>query len=140
MRIGERRSGVIGAIGIIVSMLLLSSVSAGSSDVVIALGLAMSGVGFGIAGPALTGLVANAVDDETVGVAGAMQQLLSQMGAVLGSTVMISIHEMTAGSTTVVRSYGLALLAGAVTASVAAVLAAKLQSTDRSTTRNEATA
>jgi MFS family permease len=100
----------------------------------------MSGVGFGIAGPALTGLVANAVDDETVGVAGAMQQLLSQMGAVLGSTVMISIHEMTAGSTTVVRSYGLALLAGAVTASVAAVLAAKLQSTDRSTTRNEATA
>jgi MFS family permease len=131
---------VIGAIGIIVSMLLLSSVSAGSSDVVIALGLAMSGVGFGIAGPALTGLVANAVDDETVGVAGAMQQLLSQMGAVLGSTVMISIHEMTAGSTTVVRSYGLALLAGAVTASVAAVLAAKLQSTDRSTTRNEATA
>jgi MFS family permease len=140
MRIGERRSGVIGAIGIIVSMLLLSSVSAGSSDIVIALGLAMSGVGFGIAGPALTGLVANAVDDETVGVAGAMQQLLSQMGAVLGSTVMISIHEMTAGSTTVVRSYGLALLAGAVTASVAAVLAAKLQSTDRSTTRNEATA
>jgi MFS family permease len=140
MRIGERRSGVIGAIGIIVSMLLLSSVSAGSSDIVIALGLAMSGVGFGIAGPALTGLVANAVDDETVGVAGAMQQLLSQMGAVLGSTVMISIHEMTAGSTTVVRSYGLALLAGAVTASVAAVLAAKLQSTDRSGTRSEATA
>jgi MFS family permease len=140
MRIGERRSGVIGAIGIIVSMLLLSSVSAGSSDIVIALGLAMSGVGFGIAGPALTGLVANAVDDETVGVAGAMQQLLSQMGAVLGSTVMISIHEMTAGSTTVVRSYGLALLAGAVTASVAAVLAAKLQSTDRSGTLSEATA
>jgi predicted MFS family arabinose efflux permease len=140
MRIGERRSGVIGAIGIIVSMLLLSSVSAGSSDIVIALGLAMSGVGFGIAGPALTGLVANAVDDETVGVAGAMQQLLSQMGAVLGSTVMISIHEMTVGSTTVVRSYGLALLSGAVTAAVAAVLAAKLQSTDRSGTRSEATA
>ncbi len=140
MRIGERRSGVIGAIGIIVSMLLLSSISAASSDILIAIGLAMSGVGFGIAGPALTGLVANAVDDETVGVAGAMQQLLSQMGAVLGSTVMISIHEMTAGSTTVVRSYGVALLAGAVTASVAAVLAAKLQSTDRSGTRSEATA
>jgi MFS family permease len=140
MRIGERRSGVIGAIGIIVSMLLLSSISADSPDILIAIGLAMSGVGFGIAGPALTGLVANAVDDETVGVAGAMQQLLSQMGAVLGSTVMISIHEMTAGSTTVVRSYGLALLSGAVTAAVAAVLAAKLQSTDRSGTHSEATA
>jgi MFS family permease len=139
MRIGERRSGVIGAFGIIGSMLLLSSVSAGTSDMVIALGLAMSGVGFGIAGPALTGLVANAVDDETVGVAGAMQQLLSQMGAVLGSTVMISIHEMTAGTTSVVRSYGLALLAGAVTSGVAAILATKLQSTDRSGTRSEST-
>jgi hypothetical protein len=47
---------------------------------------------------------------------------------------------MTAGSTTVVRSYGLALLSGAVTAAVAAVLAAKLQSTDRSGTHSEATA
>jgi MFS family permease len=121
-------------------MLILSSLANGSSDVLVVLGLGLSGIGFGIAAPALTALVANAVDDETVGVAGAMQQLLSQMGAVLGSTVMISIHEMTAGSTTVVRSYGLALLAGAVTASVAAVLAAKLQSTDRSGTRSEATA
>lgn len=132
MRAGERSSGILGASGVIASMLLLSSVTTGSSDLLIILGLGLSGIGFGIAGPALTALVANAVDDETVGVAGAMQQLLSQMGAVLGSTVMISVHEMTATNTTVVRSYGLALLTGAATAVAATLLATRLKSTDRS--------
>jgi MFS family permease len=113
-------------------MLILSSLANGSSDLLVVLGLGLSGIGFGIAGPALTALVSNAVDDETIGVAGAMQQLLSQMGAVLGSTVMISVHEMTAASTTVVRSYGIALLFGAGTATVAALLASRLTPTDRS--------
>jgi predicted MFS family arabinose efflux permease len=132
MKAGERTSGVLGACAVIASMLVLSSLANGSSDLLVVLGLGLSGIGFGIAGPALTALVANAVDDESIGVAGAMQQLLSQMGAVLGSTVMISVHEMTAASTTVVRSYGLALLSGAATAAVAAVLAFRLTSTDRS--------
>jgi MFS family permease len=132
MRAGERKSGVIGACAVIASMLILSSLASGSSDLLVVLGLGLSGIGFGIAAPALTALVANAVDDETIGVAGAMQQLLSQMGAVLGSTVMISVHEMTVGSTTVVRSYGIALLFGAGTATAAALLATRLTPTDRS--------
>jgi hypothetical protein len=70
------------------------------------------------------------VDDDTVGVAGAMQQLLSQMGAVLGSTVMISIHEMTASSG-VVQSYAYALMSGVGTAAAATLLATRLRPTDR---------
>ena len=73
--------------------------------------------------------MSNSVDDETVGVAGAMQQLLSQMGAVLGSTVMISIHEMTASSG-VVQSYAYALMSGAATAVVATLLATRLRPSD----------
>lgn len=130
MRVGERVSGTVGAVGIVASMLVLGTLSEGSSDLVIAIGLALSGVGFGIAGPALGALVANAVDDETVGVAGAMQQLLGQMGAVFGSTVMISIHEMTAGSG-VVQSYAYALLSGAVVAGIAMALTVKLRSSER---------
>lgn len=130
MRVGERVSGMVGAVGIVASMLVLGTLGEDSSDLVIAVGLALSGVGFGIAGPALGALVANAVDDETVGVAGAMQQLLGQMGAVFGSTVMISIHEMTAGSG-VVQSYAYALLSGAVVAGVATVLTVKLRSSER---------
>jgi MFS family permease len=129
MRVGERVSGVIGALGIVMSMVILGTLNVDSPDWVIAVGLGMSGVGFGIAGPALGALVANSVDDETVGVAGAMQQLLSQMGAVLGSTVMISIHEMTASSG-VVQSYAYALLSGAFTAIVATVLAMRLRPSD----------
>jgi predicted MFS family arabinose efflux permease len=129
MRVGERVSGVVGSLGIVVSMIILGTLGTGSPDWVIALGLGMSGVGFGIAGPALGALVANSVDDETVGVAGAMQQLLSQMGAVLGSTVMISIHEMTAGSG-VVQSYAYALLSGAFTAIVATAIAMRLKPSD----------
>jgi len=130
MRVGERISGMIGAIAIVLSMIVLSNVGAGTSGAVIAFGLGLSGVGFGIAGPALTALVSNAVEDEHIGVAGAMQQLLSQMGAVLGATVMISIHEMTASSG-LLRSYTIALLSGAVTAVMATVLASRLKSTPR---------
>jgi MFS family permease len=126
MRVGERVSGVVGSLGIVASMIILGTLGTGSPNWVIALGLGMSGIGFGIAGPALGALVANSVDDETVGVAGAMQQLLSQMGAVLGSTVMISIHEMTASSG-VVQSYAYALLSGAFTAIVATGLAMGLR-------------
>jgi len=131
MRVGERVSGIVGALGIVCSMAILGTIDASSPDFLIALGLGLSGVGFGIAGPALGALVANSVDDDTVGVAGAMQQLLSQMGAVLGSTVMISIHEMTASSG-VVQSYAYALMSGVGTAVVATLLATRLRPTDRS--------
>jgi predicted MFS family arabinose efflux permease len=134
MRFGERISGIVGALGIVASMIVLGTLDNGASDFVIALGLALSGVGFGIAGPALGALVANSVDDDTVGVAGAMQQLLSQMGAVLGSTVMISIHEMTASSG-VVQSYAYALLSGAAAAVIGTILATRLRSSDRSAER-----
>jgi len=71
---------------------------------------------------------------DSIGVAGAMQLLLSQMGAVLGSTVMISVHEMLSDKGTV-ESYAYALLAGAVTSAGALVLATRLNSTDRSLIR-----
>ena len=131
MRVGERVSAVIGSVGMIASMVLLSTVRSGSGDLIVILGLGISGVGFGIAGPALSALVSNSAPEESIGVAGAMQQLLSQMGAVLGSTVMISIHEMLSGSG-VVQSYAYALIAGAVTSAVAVAFSLKVRPTDRS--------
>ena len=85
MRFGERNAGVIGAIAVMFSMLLLSQVDAGASDLYIAFGLSLSGMGLGIASPALTALLANSVDVADLGVASAVQQLLNQMGAVLGA-------------------------------------------------------
>jgi MFS family permease len=116
------------------SMVILSTIRDGAGDLVVILGLGASGIGFGIAGPALGALVSNNAPEDSIGVAGAMQQLLSQMGAVLGSTVMISIHEMLSDKGTV-ESYAYALLAGAVTSVGALVLASRLNSTDRSMMR-----
>lgn len=135
MRAGERVSGVLGATGVIASMVLLSTIRGGSADIIVIIGLGLSGIGFGIAGPALSALVSNSAPEDSIGVAGAMQQLLSQMGAVLGSTVMISIHEMTLGNgaeNKILPSYGYALWSGAFMAMLGMFLAFKLTPTDRS--------
>lgn len=115
LRIGERSSGVIGASATIVSMFVLSTVDVGSSDVVIIVGLALTGVGLGVAGPALTGLLSSAVDPQDIGTAAAFQQLMTQLGAVTGTTVMTMVHESTL-SRGVVESYGYALWVGAFAA------------------------
>jgi MFS family permease len=130
VRIGERRSGMIGAFGVLCSMLLLSTVGMGTSDWIIAVGLGLSGAGLGLASPALTSLVTSAVHDQDVGVAGAMQQLMTQLGAVIGTTVMITIHETTMSSG-VIQSYGFALLSGAFVAGLGIVAAGASRSLKR---------
>lgn len=115
LRIGERSSGVIGASATIISMFVLSSVGVGSSDVVIVVGLALTGVGLGVAGPAMTGLLSSAVDPEDIGTAAAFQQLMTQLGAVTGTTIMTMVHESTL-SRGVVESFGYALWVGAFAA------------------------
>jgi MFS family permease len=134
MRFGEKASAAIGSILMASSMILLSTIRGGAGDLIVIIGLGASGIGFGIAGPALGALVSNSAPEDAIGVAGAMQQLLGQMGAVLGSTVMISVHEMLSGMSTV-ESYAYALLAGAVTSFGALALSFKLRSTDRSLIR-----
>ena len=126
LRIGERRSGVFGASATIVSMFVLSAVGVGSSDWLIILGLALTGVGLGVAGPALTGLIASAVNPADIGTAAAFQQPMMQMGAVTGTTVMTMVHESTL-SRGVVESYGYALWVGGLAAFLGLLAALRVQ-------------
>lgn len=126
LRIGERSSGVIGASATIISMFVLSSVGVGSSDVVIVVGLALTGVGLGVAGPAMTGLLSSAVDPEDIGTAAAFQQLLTQLGAVAGTTIMTMVHESTL-SRGVVESFGYALWVGAFAAFLGLIAALRVK-------------
>ncbi len=130
MRIGERLSGMIGAGVVVGAMIILSQIDIGSPDWLIMFGLGLTGMGLGIASPALTSLVANSVSDNDLGVVGALQQLMTQLGAVIGSTVMIAVHEATASSG-VVQSYSYALLTGAVAAGLAVLAASAARSTPR---------
>ena len=127
MQIGERNAGVIGACAVLASMLTLSQVTVGSSDLMIAFGLSLSGMGLGIASPALTALLVNSVENKDLGVASATQQLLNQMGAVLGAAVMVGVHEATLGSG-VIRSYSFALLTGALSSGLGIFAASAVRS------------
>jgi hypothetical protein len=75
----------------------------------------------------LTALLANTVHQTDLGVASAMQQLMTQMGAVLGGALMISVHESTLGSG-VIQSYSYGMLVGVVAAVLAMVAAWMIRS------------
>ena len=128
MRIGERNAGVIGATAVLGSMLALSQIDVGSSDLFIAFGLSLSGVGLGIASPALTALLANSVEVADLGVASAVQQLVNQMGAVLGAAVMVGVHQAAINSG-MVQSFSYALLVGAISSAIGIFAASAVRRT-----------
>jgi len=71
VRVGERTSAIVGSAFVVASMLALSTVAPGTSDLVIIGALALSGIGLGCSSPALSASIANAVDERDLGVAGA---------------------------------------------------------------------
>lgn len=115
MRVGERVSSVGGSALVAASMVVFAALQSDMWLGLSVVALVLSGAGLGIAAPALTSLVASAVDPADAGVAGALQQLSAQLGAVVGSTVMTAIVESTTGGS----GYGPAFAAGAFVAAAA---------------------
>jgi predicted MFS family arabinose efflux permease len=134
MRTGERFAGMFGSMTVFTSLVILSTVRVDTPLWLIAFGLGLSGLGLGVSSPAMSALLANAVDDDQLGAASAMQQLVSQMGALLGATVMITVQEATAEQG-ILPSYANSLVIGASLCVVAGLLASEVRSTDRSATR-----
>jgi predicted MFS family arabinose efflux permease len=132
LRIGERATGMFGAASVATSMALFAFVSPDTALWFVVTALALSGAGIGIANPALTSLVANAVDDRDLGVAGAMQQLMNQIGAVLGAVVMTTVQQATV-SGGVSSSYHIAFAVAFGVALVSFASASFVVSTQRST-------
>jgi EmrB/QacA subfamily drug resistance transporter len=131
VRVGERASAVFGAAVVSLSMVALSTVAPGSSDLTIVVALALSGLGLGATAPALSASVANAVDDGDLGVAGASYQLAAQVGVVAGIQIMQTVQATTVSSAGLVGSYGDAFLTGAAACAIGAVAASFLRSTPR---------
>jgi MFS family permease len=130
LRVGERTTGAFGACCVAGSMLVFAGVGTHSSIWIVVLALGLSGAGIGVSSPALTSLVANAVDDANLGVAGAMQQLSSQMGAVLGSVVMTAVQAAREADG-LTSSYRAAFLVACGVAIAAAAAALFVKSTPR---------
>jgi MFS family permease len=131
VRVGERASAVAGALFVVASMIALSAVAPGSSDLVIIGSLALSGVGLGCSSPALTASMANAVDEHDLGVAGAFQQMMTQLGVVLGIQLMQTVTVVREPVVGEVEAYGEAYLLAAIVAALGVVCALFVQSTRR---------
>jgi EmrB/QacA subfamily drug resistance transporter len=129
VRTGERLAGVVGAIGVVASMICWAFVGADTALWFVVIALALSGAGLGIASPAMTSLTANAVDDADLGVVGAMQQLMSQLGAVLGTVVLTAVS--TGAGPDDLGPYSSAFVVAACVSSLGVVAAALTRSTPR---------
>jgi EmrB/QacA subfamily drug resistance transporter len=131
IRIGERTSAVVGSAFVMASMVALSTVAPGSSDLVIIGSLALSGIGLGCSSPSLSASIANAVDERDLGVAGAFQQMMTQLGVVVGIQVMQTVSVVRVASAGEVGAYGEAYLVGGFAAALGLVTACFVRSSHR---------
>jgi MFS family permease len=116
--LGERTTGMLGGVAVAVAMVSLVFVREPGSDLLIIFGLGFTGVGLALASPSLTAVLSNAVDSQSIGVASALMQLSTQLGAVVGGAAMIAIHESTLGLGRM-ESYAAAISSGALVAVLA---------------------
>ena len=123
VRTGERLSGVTGALIVMLSMFALAAIGVGTTELFIGFALALSGIGLGLSAPAMTATVAGAVDLDDLGVAGATQQLIVQVGTVAGIQVMQTVQKATEGTRGLIESFGVAYYVGAGACLLAAVCA-----------------
>lgn len=131
VRIGERTSAVAGSAFVVASMIALSAVAPGSSDLIIVGSLALSGIGLGCSSPALAASIANAVDERDLGVAGAFQQMMQQLGVVVGIQIMQTVSVVREPAVGEVGAYGEAYLVGGFVAALGLVAALFVQSSPR---------
>jgi MFS family permease len=91
IRIGERTTATIGMSCIFAAMVGFSIIEPGKTLWFLVALIALSGLGMGISNPSLTSTVANAVPESVLGAVGAAQQLVVQMGGVIGTQVLATI-------------------------------------------------
>lgn len=116
-KVGERTNAVLGGFVIVGSMLVFSTIVAGSGELLVISALALSGIGMGMTAPAMAAAIANAVDDRDLGVAGGAEQMISQLGVVVGMQVMATVQH-SADSAGGAASYSSAFYVGAAAAAM----------------------
>jgi MFS family permease len=99
-------------------MVLMAWLTPGSTDLAVIFALALCGVGMGASSPAMAAAVANSVEPHDLGVAGATQQMVTQIGIVLGIQTLQSVQAAREGSVGGVAAFHDAYLLGAVAAGV----------------------
>lgn len=126
--IGERRAGILATTTMAASMVMLAYGASTRQIVLVVIGLVMSGAGNGFGQPPFQASMANAVDEEDLGIASAAKNVIGQIGAAVGITLMTTLRSVADSPTT---GFAIAYWTGAAIALVAVVIAFGLQSTPR---------
>lgn len=121
VRIGERVAAVAGAATVVAGMIWMSTLGMSSTDLMIIGSLAVAGIGMGLSMPPLSSSITTAVDERDLGIAGAAQQMMVQVGVVFGIQVMQTVQVARVDSAGLAGSYHQAYLAGAALAMVGVV-------------------
>jgi MFS family permease len=93
VRTGERSATVVGATAVLASMLVFATLGPSSGLGIMVLGLALSGLGMGVALPSTSSTMANEVDVAEYGVMSAAQLMATQVGEVAGIQVVLTLQE-----------------------------------------------
>ena len=93
IRIGERISAIAGATFLTGSLLLFALLGPTSGAWVVAIALALSGLGMGVAMPSSSSVMANEVRTSEFGVMSAAQMLAMQVGEVAGIQVLLTVQQ-----------------------------------------------
>jgi MFS family permease len=101
VRIGERVSAIAGATFLTASLALFALLQPSSGTWVVAIALALSGLGMGVAMPSTSSVMANEVKTNEFGVMSAAQMLAMQVGEVAGIQVLETVQQA------LVRRHGL---------------------------------
>ena len=125
-RISARATVVGGLLSLVASLSTFAFVSSDPKTVVVVVALTLSGFGIGAAQPRIASAVANSVQDQDLGIAGATQQLVAQVGTTVGMNGLEAMQVATVGSAGLAGSYRNAYVLGAVVALMGAVLATRL--------------
>ncbi|MGI8755173.1 MAG: MFS transporter, partial [Acidimicrobiales bacterium] len=127
-RLGARRSASFGAAAVVVALGWMATLGGGSSALVIMGALALAGVGMGFAMPPLAASVTVSVDQADLGIAGAAQQMMIQVGIVFGIEVMQSVQASRVAADGLGPSYHYGYLAGLILAALGAACATRIAS------------
>jgi EmrB/QacA subfamily drug resistance transporter len=122
-RISPRSAIVTGMASLAISMVLFAWISPDPVTWLVVTALTLSGIGVGASLPRVSASVANSVDDEDLGVAGATQQLLAQIGTTVGINLLETVQVAALGAAGLAGSYRVAYGVGAVVSVVGLVIA-----------------
>jgi MFS family permease len=125
-RVTAKATVVFGTTMLVASLAAFSWVALDPKVGVVAIALALSGVGIGAVQPRLAATVANSVADEDLGVAGATQLLVAQIGTTLGMNLLEAVQSTTTDSVGLGGSYRVAYAVAAVVSAVGVLLALRM--------------